>query len=1056
MDDRELSREIEKAALYGFEELDLAGRGIVSLPSTIGQLDRLKVLHLSWNQLTELPKEIGDLSSLTKLHIHKNKLSSLPPEIGDLALLEMLELRDNNLKSLPVELGKIRNLRVLQLGGNQNLELCEELFELSNLVKLDLGGCSLPLLPASIGNLAQLEGLYISYNSLTCLPHQIGNLVSLKELDVGYNKLLSLTRNIGNLRNLKVLKLHGNEIKEIPSEVGSLRNLTLLYMYENKLTSLPVEIGYLTKLEELALTKNDKLMDPPPGISTQGTTAVITFFRERLKGSYRQWVSKLLLVGQSGVGKTSLLRALKDEHFIEGLDPTHGIKTDRLTLQHPEVTNVKMTLTTWDFGGEDICHATHQFFLTDQSLYLLVWDARRGWQAGKLRYWLDLIHAKAPNSPILVVVTHIDQSNSSIPKLELSREYTHIVGFHEVSNKSNTGISDLRKKIQDAAAKLPLMGRKWPASWLTVANAIRDLPDNFVQPHELYKLMAKRGIHDKKARILLELLHKMGELLYFREYQELRNIVVLKPQWVTNAINKVIKSSAVKMNGGLLTQQIISELWSDIPEYARDHLLSLMELFDLSRRTLENRNASLILPLLPDSPTDDLKKQYKLWKNRYGSEEISMKFEFGSMPPGIATAFIARSHTLTLEQYWLHGVLLRDLGKHEHLALLEVFEHKNYLRLSVTGPVPHNFFSTLRSRLEHILEMFPGIEPDRKITCPGHHGNECPHEFKLEYIVNAQKLKKLTVQCPRELRQVSVPGLLYGWHMSTQEGIYEELKRLRQEQQKILQKCSESEELTVKTFDKANSIITMLQENRSQLQRHFTRFFSWAQKDEEFSCPNVFTLEPLNGRVWTGKMLSQKVVLQLYCQCPGRWHATKNGGRYTIKMSPEWMKKMTPYLIKLSRVLKFAAPLAEPAANIIMGQIERTFQDHFKMIDELSEKLLAESGITSEELAEQLKTMENPERISGAPLRTLKVLLKKLDPTCQWGRLQRRPTSEGDYLWLCQDCLPMFDIQPDEGLVRKSRDESAETSGPLKPSKIREIRRKSKSSQRAPLVQEDT
>ena len=55
----------------------------------------------------------------------------------------------------------------------------------------------------------------------------------------------------------------------------------------------------------------------------------------------------------------------------------------------------------WDFGGQVIAHATHQFFLTNRSLYVLAWNARHGYEQGKLYYWLDTIKLRAPNSPII-------------------------------------------------------------------------------------------------------------------------------------------------------------------------------------------------------------------------------------------------------------------------------------------------------------------------------------------------------------------------------------------------------------------------------------------------------------------------------------------------------------------------------------------------------------------------------------------------------------------------------------------------------------------------------
>jgi internalin A len=74
-----------------------------------------------------------------------------------------------------------------------------------------------------------------------------------------------------------------------------------------------------------------------------------------------------------------------------------------------------MRLSMWDFGGQEIYHATHQFFLTDQSLFVLVWNARAGWEHGRVRYWLDLISARAPNAPIILVATHTADRAADLP-----------------------------------------------------------------------------------------------------------------------------------------------------------------------------------------------------------------------------------------------------------------------------------------------------------------------------------------------------------------------------------------------------------------------------------------------------------------------------------------------------------------------------------------------------------------------------------------------------------------------------------------------------------------
>ena len=85
--------------------------------------------------------------------------------------------------------------------------------------------------------------------------------------------------------------------------------------------------------------------------------------------------AKVLLVGQGGVGKTSLVKRLVDGGFDPEENKTEGID---IRKWHVEVDGERIRLNVWDFGGQEIMHATHQFFLTKRSLYLLLWDARTG------------------------------------------------------------------------------------------------------------------------------------------------------------------------------------------------------------------------------------------------------------------------------------------------------------------------------------------------------------------------------------------------------------------------------------------------------------------------------------------------------------------------------------------------------------------------------------------------------------------------------------------------------------------------------------------------------
>jgi internalin A len=113
--------------------------------------------------------------------------------------------------------------------------------------------------------------------------------------------------------------------------------------------------------------------------------------------------AKFILVGQGGVGKTSLVKQLLGHDFDEAEPQTDGIniETWSLEVERSQQGIVPITLNIWDFGGQEIMHATHQFFLTQRSLYLLVLDARQGEDEGRVEYWLSLIHSFAPAAPSL-------------------------------------------------------------------------------------------------------------------------------------------------------------------------------------------------------------------------------------------------------------------------------------------------------------------------------------------------------------------------------------------------------------------------------------------------------------------------------------------------------------------------------------------------------------------------------------------------------------------------------------------------------------------------------
>src|SRR5262249_27964268 len=161
-----------------------------------------------------------------------------------------------------------------------------------------------------------------------------------------------------------------------------------------------------------------------------------------------------------------------------------------------------------------IYHATHQFFLSNRSLFLVVWNTRHGFEQGKLYYWLDTIKARAPDSPVVLVATHTDQRDADLPLADLRRKDSQIVSQCEISNRTGKGLRQLRTTIAQAAAALPLMGESWPTNWIAAASAVRSRPDKFISRVQLQALLTEHGVAADKMPVLARWLHELGDILY--------------------------------------------------------------------------------------------------------------------------------------------------------------------------------------------------------------------------------------------------------------------------------------------------------------------------------------------------------------------------------------------------------------------------------------------------------------------------------------------------------------------------------------------------------------
>ena len=234
-------------------------------------------------------------------------------------------------------------------------------------------------------------------------------------LDLCANQLSTLPEAIGQLSQLQVLYLSGNQLSMLPEAIGQLSQLQELNLFSNQLNALPETIQSLEKLEKLFLHGNpdlglpDEVLGPTSvevfrsqGRSLKPSREILNYYfaTRGAKGRSLREV-KLIVVGRGGAGKTSLIKRLKGEPFDPHEGETHGINIRELELA---CADGPVQARVWDFGGQHVLHAMHEFFLTARSLYLLVLGERDDMAERDAAYWLQLIRSYAGPAPVVVAL----------------------------------------------------------------------------------------------------------------------------------------------------------------------------------------------------------------------------------------------------------------------------------------------------------------------------------------------------------------------------------------------------------------------------------------------------------------------------------------------------------------------------------------------------------------------------------------------------------------------------------------------------------------------------
>ena len=78
----------------------------------------------------------------------------------------------------------------------------------------------------------------------------------------------------------------------------------------------------------------------------------------------------------------------------------------------------------WDFAGQELYYATHHFFLSRNSVNVIVFDCTQSSDENRLPFWLNTIQAMASGSRIIFVGTFVDKLKKKEKENEKETSYS--------------------------------------------------------------------------------------------------------------------------------------------------------------------------------------------------------------------------------------------------------------------------------------------------------------------------------------------------------------------------------------------------------------------------------------------------------------------------------------------------------------------------------------------------------------------------------------------------------------------------------------------------------
>jgi internalin A len=255
-----------------------------------------------------------------------------------------------------------------------------------------------------------------------------------------------------------------------------------------------------------------------------------------------------------------------------------------------------VSLSIWDFGGQDIYHGTHALFTDPRAIYVLVWtpdlesvsdyvEYGLAMKHRPLQYWLDYVESLAgKDAPIIVAQSKCDSELAVVEAPVTSQRKFTWMRRTNCSAKEEWGMDALLIQIKGAVrySREQFGNVRLPESWTRLENALSALVNEHgrkqISRFEFDALVSALHV-SAPAELLLDYLHTAGVLFYRTGLFD--DNVVLDQTWALNAIywifdREKILPGLLKQHGRFSDELLSRTVWRDFSPTECQLILSMM------------------------------------------------------------------------------------------------------------------------------------------------------------------------------------------------------------------------------------------------------------------------------------------------------------------------------------------------------------------------------------------------------------------------------------------------------------------------------------------------